>query len=151
VADARRKYGKPVDRHNQLAQLVSLDIVVQWVVLEKHRHPRLLAEKRGPQLGIRRRMLAHPDGQRQLASNADVEIRGAVTRKDRDEAALQIRAQGLAHPLTAKETVNAILAPVEAACLALVDQVLEKRRIASDDVGVLRPEELQCVEDLVYV
>ena len=73
---------------------------------------------------------------RRLAGHADLDVGRAVARVDRREPREEDVAELLGHALAADERMELVVGPREAAPLALVEEVLEERRIAGDQEAV---------------
>src|SRR6267378_1978723 len=118
------------------------------VVLKDHRQAGVGAEQR--ELDIRALARKPSDGDRywRLASDSDLQVGGAVTAVDLREPPEEIIAQSLRHAFAARETVQVVFLEGKTFLVGNVDEMLQKRRIPGDEVGVFRAEEAKSVEDL---
>ena len=91
------------------------------------------------------------DADRRLAGHPDLDVGRAVAGEHRSEAGEQEVAQLLGHPLAADERVQLVVGPREPAAVALVEEVLQERRIAGDEEPVAGSEVAERREDLVDV
>jgi hypothetical protein len=146
VAELRRGRVEPADRDHELARVVRLDQVVERVVLEDHRQRAVLGQaERLAELGPLREQAAEGDREVVLGRDVDLEVRGAERAVDLAERALEVGAQRFAHPLAADRREAVVLRPVER---RRVDELLEERRVAADQVAIAGPEEPQRLLDL---
>ena len=83
-----------------------------------------------------------------FASHADLEIGRTIARVDHGEPLQEPVAQLLSHPFPTDEGVHPVRRPRKALPIALVEQVLDERRVAADQVTSRRSEDRQRGEDL---
>ncbi len=97
------------------------------------------------------RQAAQADADRRLRRQADLDIGRAVAAEDGAEPAQEVVAQALGVALAAEQRVHLVGAPVEADRLGLVEEELQERRIADDEVAIAGAELAHRAEDLVDV
>ena len=95
-----------------------------------------VAEQRAPDVRPCPRQPSDGDADRRFAGHPDLDVGRAVARVDRREPSEQDVAQLLGHALAADQRVQLVVGPREAAAVALVEQVLEERRIARDQEAI---------------
>src|SRR5574341_1155775 len=133
------------DRHNDLF-LNDLNQVVKRVVLEQHRQPLIPTEQCLPQGDIFKAQLSDHHGQWVFPPNTDLKIGGTIPGKYRLGILQQVVTQAFGHPFPAEKDVDRVVLPVEPSFLYLIHQILQKRRVAVENVGILVPEEAHGVQ-----
>src|SRR5512147_1569015 len=115
------------------------------VVLKEHRQSRVATEQRVTHVLAVASQSADRDGDGCLARDADLQIGGAVAAVDFLEAPQQVIAQSLGHAFAARESEQSVLLERKSLGLTDVDEMLEERRIAADEIRVLRTEKAERV------
>ena len=151
VPDPRRQQVEPRHRADDLAVVVDLHVVDQRVVLEHHRQARIRAEQRPADVGTGARQTTHGDADRRLAGHADLDVGRAVAREHGHEPEQEQVTELLGHPLAADQPMDLVIRPGEAPAVALVEEMLEERRVTRDQEAVRRAKDRQGREDLVEV
>jgi hypothetical protein len=83
-----------------------------------------------------------------LGADVDLQVRGPEGAVDGAEGSEEVAPERLAHPLAADHRHAVVGLPVHACA---VDEPLEERRVAADEVGPPGPDHLHGVQDLVHV
>ncbi len=151
VAQLRREGGVTGHGEDQLAVRVLLDVMEERVELEHHRRALVAAQQCLGHVAALDGEAPERDARRRLRRQADLDIGHTVAGVDPLEMPRQVRAQRLGVPLAAEERPHAVRRPVHAAPLALVEEHLEERRVAHDEIPMPRPQLDQGAEHLVEV
>src|SRR5450759_3273311 len=151
VADPRREQVKAADRAHDLVLRVHLQEVDERVVLEDHRQARVAAKERLPHVRSGAGETADRDAHRRLTGHPDLDISRAVAGEHRLEASQQEVPELFGHPLAADEGMHLVAGPREPAAVALVEEVLQERRIPRDEEPVVGTQVAERREDLVDV
>jgi len=151
VADPRRQEIEPGHRADDLVLVVDLEEVDQRVVLEDHRQARVRSEQRHADVGTGAGEPAHGHAHGRFGGHPDLDVGGTVPRVHGGEPVEEQVTELLGHPLTSDEGMELVVGPREAAPLALVEEVLEERRIAGDQEAISSAEVREGRQDLVDV
>src|SRR5579863_4669875 len=122
---------------NELALGVLLDDVVERIVLKNHRWI-FPAEEGLRHSRIFPAQSAKRDREFRFGSDVDFQVGSAIRRMDRSEPFPEITAQSLRHPLAPDDQMQFVFAQVQCGG---IEEVLDERRIAGDQVAIARPEQ----------